>query len=258
MQPASRIPAWYRQLVRLYPNPFRAEFGDDLALVFEETWRNHSSRSVNDRLRFLTFVAWDFLKSMAKEWTGVLRWPDKVVLGGAAYLVLTDLTSHTCSGIANAAYLWGGIAIAVVAIRPVAKRRWSLLPLSIASVLGPSLYFGAICLQTTSARHASLGRGYDLACLALLLFTVGSDVASASQMSNPARKNHGWFGQHPFSTGLKILCVACAAAGVIRFGVWGHDDDTVFLLIGNSLFTRLQGRWNQPTVSPPPQNLTRY
>jgi hypothetical protein len=255
MPPASRIPAWYRQLVRLYPNPFRAEFGEDLALVFEDTWRNHASKSVHDRLRFLTFVAWDLLKSMAKEWTDVLRWPDKVVLGGAAFLVLSDLASHTFSGMANAGYLWGGMAVAVFAIRPVAKRRWALLPLLTAAVLGPTLYLGATCLQTTSARHAPLGTGYDLAYLALLLFTVITDVTSTRVTLHPVRRKYGWFGERPFITGLKILCVACAAAGVVRFGVWGHDDDTVFiLLIGNSLFTRLQGMWNQSTVSSPPQN----
>jgi hypothetical protein len=119
----------------------------------------------------------------------------------------------------------------------------------ITSIIGPALYFSAMCLQATSARSAHIGTSYNIICLALLLFTVITDVTSSRVSATPTRKTYGWFGQWPFITGLEILCVACAAAGMVRFGVWGHDDDTVFLLlIGNSLFTRFQGMWRQPAI----------
>jgi hypothetical protein len=256
MSTTSRIAGWYRKLVRLYPNPFRTEFGEDLVIVFEDIWRDSASKPAADRLRLLTFVAWDAIKSLLKEWADVLRWPDKVVLAGAALLLVMDVASHACSGIANAVYLWSSFAVAKFVFRRAERRHWSV-PVMIAALIGPALYFGAIGLRAmpTFDAHARFGVGYDLAGLAVILVAVAAQVMSHAAEPDPAPAQRRWLGKRPYVGGLTVLltivCAICAVVGLIRFGaLWRHDDTAVLLVIGNSLFSRFHAVWRRPVASP--------
>lgn len=62
----------YAALLRLYPPPFRAEYGDEMLRTFGE-WRGREERGVVEDLRFWGIVLMDLVRSLPREWASEPR-----------------------------------------------------------------------------------------------------------------------------------------------------------------------------------------
>jgi len=123
----------YAALLRLYPKPFREEYGDEMLAAFRELRRARQDA----RARFWLFIIVDTLTAIARERLDGARWLATATFG----LLATVATAHAVTSTYRYFYhpffegvalpvLPYGIALGVVLGVSVALAQWLLFPAS--------------------------------------------------------------------------------------------------------------------------------